>query len=295
MAEKILLDTDIGNDIDDAIALTYLLCQEHCQLLGITTVTGESNRRAAMASAICRHLGRDDIPIHPGCEIPLFGPPRQTSAPQAEMLSEWSCRTDFALNSGVEFLRRTIRENPNEVTLLAIGPLTNVATLFVIDPEIPSLLKRLVLMGGNFFTRMMGEWNTICDPHATAIVFGAGHQSKPREHVSFGLDVTTRCTLDKAACLDRFSCHALRPTRDFAEVFFRRHHQRIVFHDPLAAAGIFQPALCNYLEGQVTVSLDPATAGWTVFRELFENAPHTVAHEVHAEAFMDHFFQTVGA
>ncbi len=291
MAEKILLDTDIGNDIDDAIALTYLLRQERCDLLGITTVTGESHRRAAMASAICRHLGRDDIPIHPGCETPFLGPARQTSAPQAEMLSEWSHRTDFDLHSGVEFLRRTIRQHANEVTLVAIGPMTNVAMLFAQDPEIPSLLKRLVVMCGNYFTRMMGEWNAICDPHATAIVYGAGHQSRPPEHVSFGLDVTTQCAMDKTECLDRFDTHALRPTRDFAEVFFRRHHQRIVFHDPLAVACVFEPALCNYLEGQVAVSLDPATAGWTVFKELFEDAPHTVAHEVHAQAFLDHYFQ----
>ena len=295
MAEKILLDTDIGNDIDDALALTYLLRQPRCQLLGITTVTGEANRRAAMASAICRHLGRDDVPIHPGCETPLLAPPRQTSAPQAEALSNWSHKTEFAANSAVEFMRKTVRANPGEVTLLAIGPMTNVALLLAIDAEIGSLLKRLVLMCGTYFTRMAGEWNAILDPHATSMVYGAGSQSRPGEHVSFGLDVTTRCRMDRDDCQKRFAgSHALAPTRDFAEVWFRRSNAQITFHDPLAAACIFEPALCNYLEGQVTVGLDEPTRGWTVFRELFEDAPHTVAHEVHAEAFLDHFYQIVG-
>jgi purine nucleosidase len=291
--EKVLLDTDIGTDIDDAVALAYLLSQPRCQLLGVTTVTGEAGRRAAMVSAICRQAGRDDIPIHPGCEIPLLVPAKQTSAGQAEALSDWSHRTNFAPNSAVEFLRRTIRAHPDEVTLLSIGPMTNVALLFSIDPEIPALLKRLVLMGGNYFQRMLGEWNILRDPHAAAVVYGHGDQARASEHVSFGLDVTTRLRLDKQDCMERFTAKVLAPVRDFSQVWFRRHRNDITFHDPLAAACVFEPALCNYLEGQVTVSLHEPTLGWTTFQERFEDPIHTVACDTHPERFFEHFFDIV--
>ena len=75
---------------------------------------------------------------------------------------------------------------PGEVVLLGIGPMTNIGVLFAADPGIPALLKGLVLMCGQFFTAMGGEWNAICDPHATAIVFGEGRQPPPPRLVSFG-------------------------------------------------------------------------------------------------------------
>ena len=84
MTEKVILDTDIGSDIDDAVCLAYLLAQPRCELLGITTVTGEAVKRARMASALCK-VAKKKIPIFPGCEKPMFVPQLQTRAPQAEV------------------------------------------------------------------------------------------------------------------------------------------------------------------------------------------------------------------
>ncbi len=148
---KVLLDTDIGTDIDDALALAYLLCQERCELLGVTTVTGEPRKRAEMVSALCRQAGRDDIPIHCGCPEAMLIEMRQKVAEQAAALGDWPRRKDFPPGTAIEFLRRTIREHPGEITLLAIGPLTNVGVLFAADPQVPSLLAGLVLMCGRFW------------------------------------------------------------------------------------------------------------------------------------------------
>mgnify|MGYP006308368671 CR=1 FL=1 len=79
---KVLFDTDIGTDIDDAVALAYLLSQPRCELLGVTTATGEPERRAEMASAMCRHVGRDDVPVHAGTPEAMLIRMRQTEAPQ---------------------------------------------------------------------------------------------------------------------------------------------------------------------------------------------------------------------
>ncbi len=291
---KVLFDTDIGSDIDDALALAYLLREPRCELLGITTVTGEPARRAEMVSAVCRHAGRDDIPIHVGVSVPLLIPQPQPRAPQAEALGNWP-RNRFSNNpTAIEFLRQTIRAHPGEITLLAVGPLTNIGLLFAADPEISSLLQSLVLMGGRFFTAQGGEWNAIGDPHATAIVYGGGTQAWPPRHVSYGLDVTSRCVMPADECRRRFTASVLEPVRDFAEVWFR-HQPRITFHDPLAAVGIFDPDVCRYRQGRVVVSTTVPTAGWTVFQPVKngEPAPHTVACDVDADRFFNRYFSIV--
>ena len=289
---KVLFDTDIGSDIDDAVALAYLVSQERCELLGVTTVTGEPDKRAEMASAICRNAGKGDVPIHAGCPEALLIEMRQKQAPQARALGEWDRRRDFRPGSAVEFMRQTIRAHPGEVTLLTVGPLTNAGLLFAVDPEIPALLKQMVLMCGRFFHSMGGEWNAIGDPHATAIVYGQGCQARPPRHVSLGLDVTTRCVMDAERCRERFTADALAPVRDFAEVWFQRA-ERITFHDPLAAACIFEPDLCSYRQGSVAVSLSRPTMGWTVFSDRHDPRPHTVAAEVDSQRFFDHYFSVV--
>jgi len=289
---KVILDTDIGSDIDDALALAYLLNQPRCQLLGVTTCSGQAHLRAEMVSAICRNVGRDDVPIHSGCAEALLADIRQKHASQAEALGNWDRRRDFDSNSAVDFLRRTIRQHPGQVTLLTIGPLTNAALLFAIDPEIPALLKQMVLMCGQFFAAMYGEWNAINDPHATAVAYGMGRQSRPPRHVSFGLDVTAQCRLLADECRRKFTARALAPARDFAEVWFRRS-PHATFHDPLAAACIFEPDICRYRQGKVTVSLNEPTMGWTVFSEQEPDKPHTVAESVDATRFFEHYFDIV--
>ena len=290
--QKVLFDTDIGSDIDDAVALAYLLSQPACELLGVTTATGEPRLRAEMVSAVCRNVGRDDVPVHAGCPQAMFIEMRQSKAPQAAALGPWDRRRDFAPGTAVEFLRRTIRANPGEVTLLATGPMTNVGLLFATDPEVPAMLKQLVLMCGRFFKGGWGEWNAIGDPHATAIVYGNGRQTRPPRHVSFGLDVTEQCYLTAEECRKRFTGDAFKPVRDFAEVWFQ-NRKWSTFHDPLAAACVFRPELCKYRQGSVAISLAEPTLGCTVFSDGGEDPPHTVAAEVDAEAFFEHSFDVV--
>ncbi len=144
---KVIHDTDIGSDIDDAIALAYLLANPECELLGVTTVTGDVEQRAALASVLCKVAGRS-IPIFPGASDALLVPQKQPDVPQVEALARWEHHEQFPTGSAVEFLRQTIRKYPGEVTLLTTGPLTNAALLFKADPEIPGLLRSLVMMCG---------------------------------------------------------------------------------------------------------------------------------------------------
>jgi len=291
MSEKIILDTDIGSDIDDAVCLAYLLAQPRCQLLGITTVSGQVEERARLASALCRHAGRE-IPILPGAEAPLLGPQRQPKAPQAQALSRWPHQERFPQGQAVEFLRQTIRANPGEVTLLAIGPLTNVALLFAADPEIPRLLKRLVLMCGVFALRRapLVEWNAGCDPHAAAMVYRA----PVALHRSIGLDVTMQVQLETAQVRQRFQVGLLQPVLDFAEIWFG-HSPAITFHDPLAAATLFDEGICSFTPGQVDIELSAErVAGLTHWTPGGASPAHEVALTVDAGHFFSHYFSVFG-
>ena len=288
MSVKILLDTDIGSDIDDAVALAWLLANSDCELLGITTVTGEAQNRAKLASVICRVAGRS-IPIFPGAEAPLLIEQKQKQAPQAAALSRWPHEESFPEGKAVEFLREAIRAHPGEVVLLSIGPLTNIALLFALDPAIPGLLKALVMMCGVFSNRAAGfgplEWNAMLDPHATAIVY---HHAVAR-HRSIGLDVTSQVAMEAEEVRRRFQTPLLRPVLDFSEVWFR-HSGKIIFHDPLAAVSVFDPSVCTFETGTVEVELaSPRLAGATLWTPDAAGR-HEAAFEVKKDLFFERYF-----
>lgn len=295
MTIPVLFDTDIGSDIDDAVALAYLLTQPECDLLGITTVSGEPHRRAALARALCRSGGQPDVPIHVGLASPLLAAPLQPYAPQAEALSTDALGEFSTRPTAVDFLRETIRARPGEITLLATGPLTNIGVLFALDPEIPSLLKQVVLMGGVFYGRSTAytqaagaEWNMRCDPEAAALVFNA---PVPRL-LAVGLDVTEECVLPSDVVKEKFA--AAGPPLDLvlklAEVWFQ-HTGKVTFHDPLAATLIFEPGLCRTESQHIKVDTGRTrTEGQTFFQPDAADKPHEIAVSVDAPAFFEHYF-----
>src|SRR5215208_7828195 len=171
---KVLLDTDIGTDVDDAVALAYLLSHPDCELLGITTVTGEAEKRASLSSVMCQAAGKD-IPICPGADRTMQEEQRQPIAQQAVVLPRWPHVADFPKGEAIDFLSDTIHSHPGEVSLLTIGPLTNVSLLFSTYPDVMELLAGLVIMGGNFDETGPEagrvEWNVAGDHHASEITY----------------------------------------------------------------------------------------------------------------------------
>lgn len=285
--ERIILDTDIGSDIDDAVCLAYLLAQPQCELLGITTVSGEPVARAKIASALCAVAGKD-VPIYPGAANPLIVAQRQPHVPQAAALERWPHKADFPDGEAIEFLRSAIRAHPGEITLLAVGPMTNIGQLFTSDPEIPALLKRLVMMIGWFNNRPPyadpGDWNALCDPHAAAFVYRAPVAT----HRSIPFDVTQQVVMPARQVRERFQNGLLRVVGDFAEVWFTEW-EHIMFHDPLAAVTIFDDEICQFQLGTVTIDLvSEETMGMT--RWTPEGNAHEVAFEVNPERFFAHYF-----
>ena len=285
---KIWLDTDIGSDIDDALALAFLLGRSDCDLLGISTVTEIDNQRAKLASVLCR-VAEKDVPIYAGARHSLVVPTPQKTVPQAAALAQFAHQTEFPapVFAAIKAMRAAIYAHPGEVTLLGIGPLTNLALLFALDPQISRLLKQLVLMCGHFAPPEKScEWNALNDPHAAAMVYAAPIE----KHVSFGLNVTQQLTLTRGEFAEK-----LEKSRYGAPILAMCDAQlqaeaTVTFHDPLAAAAIFEAGLCGYQSGRVAVEIaEPSSLGFTDWTPQ-PGAAHQIAVSVDAARFFGLYF-----
>ena len=194
--EKILLDTDIGCDMDDMQALAYLLARDDAEILGITTVTGEAAVRAELADMMCR-LAEKKVPVYVGYSRTLKDEmfiQRSVSEREKALLGEFSHGeySEDNPSAAIDFLHETIAANPGEITLCAIGPLTNIAKLFERYPDTPQKLGKLIIMGGRFGavdTKRWGEeeWNIINDIDAAKAVF----ETPVPDVAAFGVELTS--------------------------------------------------------------------------------------------------------
>ena len=189
--QKVILDTDIGGDVDDAYALALLASLREAKVLGVTTVSGPTEQRAQLAAKLLMTFGRSEIPVYAG---------RRSDQPMNRQY-EWARgfrSTSLKKVSAVEFLHNQIQRAPGEITLIAIGPLTNLGDLFMRYPETARQLKRIVIMGGAIYVGYnskppgVPEHNIQCDPISARAVFTSG---APLTMV--GLDATAMMQLDE--------------------------------------------------------------------------------------------------
>ena len=253
--EKILFDTDIGGDIDDAICLAYLLREPRCELLGITTVCGEPDKRAAIADAICQAAGKH-VPIAAGLDSTLQPIPVYPTPDGAAALGYWRHNT-YSKSDAPSFLYQKIKENPHEVVLIGTGNMTNIATMFTAHPDAAGLLKGLYVMNGYFGDKPLPEpyynWNSWADPLASKIVFSA----RTSVHRAVPLDVTDSLTIraDQAEILLRADSDLMRAVFSFGSSWLKTS-EKLTLHDPLAAVSVFHPDICRFERGFVHVETE---------------------------------------
>lgn len=282
--EKILLDTDIGGDIDDAICLAYLLKEPQCELLGITTVCGESEKRAAVADAICKAAGVN-IPIVAGMDSTLQPIPLYPTPDGACALENWRHDT-FERADAPEFLYKKIKENPHEIVLIGIGNMTNIATLFRTYPDVPDLLKGLYVMNGYFGLEKLPDpyynWNSWADPLASKIVFSAHIAT----HRAIPLEVTDILTIE-AEQANTVLCEdsdLIKSVFDFGGAWLQSAG-KLTLHDPLAAVSVFYPDICSYERGFVQVeTVQKNNMGGTSFTAAADGNVE-IARDVDKERF----------
>ncbi len=172
---NILIDTDIGDDIDDALALSLALCSPEIELLGVMTVFGDTQKRAHLAAHILEVFEHEDIPVAAGQQMPLLFRHRPSGVPQAALLNPYAPSGTFSPFSAPELLIHTALTHHTNITLLCLGPLTNIATALLIEPRLFLAIKNIIMIGGTSGFPLP-EWNMRSDAQAAKIVLHPAYQ-----------------------------------------------------------------------------------------------------------------------
>jgi purine nucleosidase len=306
------LDTDPG--FDDWMAWALLEADPGVDLLGVGVVAGNAPLRATLDNALrIRALHGWTTPVHAGCDRPLV----QTPVTAQDVLGPQAMATvgrilpalpaspvqGPAHGHAVQALIDAVRARPGRVTLLAIGPLTNVATAFALAPDLPALLQGLVLMGGSTDrgnATAAAEFNIHADPEAAARVFSSGI-----EPVMFGLNVCRQVQVGPAEvgalrALDTERAAIFADHLDaYVGIARRRGGSTMAVYDPTPVAWLARPEAFQLELARVDVELDGRhTRGMTVceFRVPARAAPNArVATAADGAAVMAWMLSTLPA
>jgi inosine-uridine nucleoside N-ribohydrolase len=277
--KRIIIDTDPG--IDDSLAILLALASPELSLEGLSIVHGNCSLEQATINglSILELANASQISVAAGCKLPLVQP--SLLAPETHgntglgyaKLPEPRIRPSF--QHGCDFLIEKVMSNPGEITLVAIGPLTNVALAIRKEPRVVEALKEIIIMGGAIRhegnTTALAEFNTYVDPHATHIVFHAGIPT-----MLVPLDVTYQCVLTAQDVERLLKIESPVPQfiRD-ATNFYMEYHNNFqgikgcVINDPLALALTFAPELCDYQELPVDVDISGGVSMGKTFADFY--------------------------
>jgi inosine-uridine nucleoside N-ribohydrolase len=243
--ELVIIDTDIGDDIDDAFAIGLALQSPEFRILGITTAFGDTKLRAKLAAKMLDSVGRSDIPVVVGVETA----PR-TKFTQAQY-AEGGDAKQVQPGTAPDFILDQIRKYPGEITLIAIGPQTNLAAAIDKDAAAFRKLKRIVMMGGSVYKGYKGgapdpEWNILCDIPAAQKVFTSGVPLyvMPLDSTVLKLDVKDVRTLFEQSTL---------LTKQIEELYREWGQPTPTLFDPMAVGYAADPGLCPTTPLHITV------------------------------------------
>lgn len=274
-AEKLIIDTDPG--IDDSMAILMAFQCPEVEILGLTSIFGNATTEIATRNALllCEIAGRENVPVAEGSSEPLKGgTPRVADfvhgedglgntflpPPKAKKIEK----------SASEFLVEKVSEYPGEVTVLALGPLTNLALAIKRDSSFASKVKRIVILGGSFFAlgnvNPAAEANIHGDPEAADTVFTSGANI-----VVVGINITTQVKFTDADLLElKESKGKYAPLLSDMCKFYRDWHVKsdgvygVFLHDPVSFVAVVRPDLFTYKKGVVRVETQGISVGHTL-------------------------------
>lgn len=297
MTERIPLILDVDTGIDDALALALAVRSPEAELVAVTTLAGNVgvDRTTANTLAVLDWLGALDVPVHRGASRPLVRGHRDaTYFHDADGLGGANLPPSgrsIGSDRGPAAIVRLAAARPGELTLVCVGPLTNLAIALNVEPDLPTMLRRVVVMGGAFTVpgnvTPVAEFNVFADPEAASQVFAA-----PIAHLTaIGLDVTQRTKLSRSTweAADRTasgSPAARLLGRVCRQAFLDRGLESIYLHDPLAVAVALDPSLVTTEAVEVHVQLRDGEEGRT---RTGAAGPVRVARGVDAGRFLDRF------
>lgn len=293
----ILLDTDIGTDVDDAIALALLLASPEFDLRAVTCVSGDVRLRARIAKKLLTVGGRGDIPVAAGVAEPVLRQRRFLwLGHEGQGIVEEDDPLTLAKEHAVDLLIETVlRERPQ---VIAIGPLSNLAVAIMKEPAIIDAIPALTVMGGAFGVRddanvPMVDYNLLSDPEAALVVLGAGIPT-----TLIPLDVTweVRLRAEELARLRRSKSRVVQIVCDAMEIWWPLHravfagqgaypHDVAAFlHDPLTVAAVFDRSFLTMRQRRLKAEIRD---GLFQLVDAVDGAMFDVAVAVDAAAFVE--------
>jgi purine nucleosidase len=244
--QYILIDTDIGDDIDDALALAIAVRSPEFELLGVTTVFGNTQKRAYLAAHIVETFGHKDIPVAAGTQMPLLLRHRPSGVPQAAILDPYAFPPFISTFSAPELIIQKAMAHHGNMTLICLGPLTNVATALIIEPRLFLAINNIVMIGGTSGFPWP-EWNIRSDTLAAKIVLASGIPI-----TLLGWNVTMQCQL-RESDIEKLHYQQSPRTRLLCQLIavWQRHRPRWqprlpFLHDPLAIVALCAPELLTF-------------------------------------------------
>ncbi|MBN2303464.1 MAG: nucleoside hydrolase [Anaerolineae bacterium] len=275
MPQKIIIDTDPG--VDDAMAIFFALRSPELDVIGLTTIFGNVETELATTNALrlLEQAGRTDIPVANGADNPLTGPfggpVPFVHGDDGQGNTNFPPPTTRPIDqTAAQFIVEQVMAAPGEITLVPIGPLTNIALALRLEPRIAENVKAVVLMGGNALVpgnaTPAAEANIHNDPEAADVVFGADW-----DVTMVGLDVTHKVNMTPAH-LDRYAASGDPLARIIAQIvpFYRAYFERsfpgaqgIYVHDSSAIAYLIDPALFTVERWPVRVETQGFSRGKT--------------------------------
>ncbi|MDR1094386.1 MAG: nucleoside hydrolase [Clostridiales bacterium] len=264
---KIWIDTDAGDDVDDAFAVVMAACAG-LQIEGVSTVYRNAAQRAMLVKTLLRSLRLGHTPVYAGADDPIREPVRrygfETRGADGKIdiphfFPDMACAYDGG--GAADAILAALRKQPGELTLVGLGPMTNLAAAFAKDPAAFRSCRELVLMGG-CYAQEFAEWNIRCDPEAARIVFASGVKIR-----AVGLEHTRNCVLSpsetaRIASLPGETFRLLsRMLAKYAADF--RGERAPCMHDPLAVS-VLTADFCRFQPLAVTVGTEGAERGLTL-------------------------------
>jgi inosine-uridine nucleoside N-ribohydrolase len=296
---RVIHDCDPGHD--DAIAMMLALASSELELMGVTTVAGNQTLAKTTANAIrvLDHLGRVEVPVAAGAQGPLVREPAVAREGHGETGLDGpelppaarACASEHA----VEWIARALAAQSTPVTLVATGPLTNIALLLACHPQVQAKIERVVLMGGAIATGNVtpaAEFNIWADPEAARRVFASG-----LDVTMVGLDVTYKALMREphAARLEQGGRAGKLAAGLYR--FYKQHHARrhgwdgAPVHDAVAMAHVIDPSLLELRDCAVRIDTGGELSRGRTYVDLWGTTDWSercnVAVDIDAERFLE--------
>lgn len=273
--QKVILDTDIGSDIDDAFAVALLLTSPEFEVLGIVTDYGNTPKRANIVCRMLYESGNEDIPVVVGEKTDNHYDPQFN-------WSEGFNEITPIEQSGSDFIIEKLQQYPDEVVLFTIGPVTNIGNIVEKNPDALEKAKKIYSMFGSFYMGYgkhpvpSAEWNVRADVDASQKMASAG-----ADIVYAGLDVTTFVNLEEGRRQELLMRQS--PLTDaLSGLYTLWPHETPTLYDPVAIGMYLWPELFNTRKAHIEVTNE----GYTVINE--NKAPNAeIGMSINREEFLD--------